>query len=323
LFLNEYTIHRRNLNDGHFHAALSESDCDTSLVLKWEFVLDTCSWVRVRLERALERTKRQLSACAAATYLYIPACACNNAHTTFAFFTNNFTIRYFVLTSYFVLFPIEAFTYSIRTYSLPSTNMTMTMPCNSATTNAIIVPTKVEDNCSYASLMPKNVVDQEGSKFDAFEYYSSDLLRLKTLLLSTDDDDEDDDDELNDLAAVNDILRSAGLSNITANYARKDDSKRRRGNNSQPIKKQKESGTSRKTRLSWELHPSLILHELYQVEEDIPSISDDEVDGHETKSSERRWLCTSAPRCATSFILDMPFRCSTEYVYTSMCGEEL
>ena len=155
------------------------------------------------------------------------------------------------------------------------------MPFNSATKNAIVVPTKVEDNCSYASLMPKDV-DQEGSKFDAFEYYSSDLLRFKALLLSS---DEEEDDELNDLAAVNDILRSAGLSSITSNHVNKDDPKRRRGNNSQPIKEQKETGTSRKTRLSWEVHPSLILPELYQFEEEITSISDDE-DGHETKSSE-------------------------------------
>lgn len=163
------------------------------------------------------------------------------------------------------------------------------MPCNGATSNnAIVVPTKQEDNCSYASFMPKDV-DQEGSKFDAFEHYSSDLLRFKALLLSS--DEQEDDDELNNLAAVNGILRSAGLSNISANHISKDDApKRRRGNNSQPLKEQKESGTSRKTRLSWELHPSLILHELYQVEECTQSISDDEEyeDAHKTKSNEQR-----------------------------------
>ena len=116
------------------------------------------------------------------------------------------------------------------------------------------------------------------SKFDAFQHYSSDLLRLKTLLLSHDDDD---DDELNALAAVNDALRSAGLSDIAA----KDASKRRRGNSSQSIK-QKESGTARKTRLSWELHPSLLLHDLYyQVGENIRSISDDE-DDHEEQQQQ-------------------------------------
>ena len=154
------------------------------------------------------------------------------------------------------------------------------MPCKSAIT--IIVPTKVEDNCSYSASFMRQITGQQQeeskSKFDAFQHYSSDLLRLKTLLLSHDDDD---DDELNALAAVNDALRSAGLSDIAA----KDASKRRRGNSSQPIK-QEDAGTPRKTRLSWELHPSLLLHDLYyQVGENIRSISDDE-DDHEEQQQQ-------------------------------------
>eukprot|EP00984_Skeletonema_dohrnii_P017785 scaffold8167_cov72-Skeletonema_dohrnii-CCMP3373.AAC.1 len=159
------------------------------------------------------------------------------------------------------------------------------MPCKSAIT--IIVPTKAEDNCSYSASFMRQITGQQQkeskSKFDAFQYYSSDLLRLKTLLLSHDDVD---DDELNALAATNDALRSAGLSDIAADHHvsnRKDTSKRRRGNGSRPIK-QKESGTPRKTRLSWELHPSLLLHDLYyQVGEDIRSISDDEDDHEEQR----------------------------------------
>ena len=157
------------------------------------------------------------------------------------------------------------------------------MPFNSTTTTTIIVPTKMEDNCSYSASFMQQITGQQQeeskSKFDAFQYYSSNLLRLKTLLLS----DEEDDDELNALAAVNGALRSAGLSDIAADHHvtnREDASKRRRGNGSRPIK-QKESGTPRKTRLSWELHPSLLLHDLYyQVGENIRSISDDE-DDHE------------------------------------------
>eukprot|EP00984_Skeletonema_dohrnii_P031974 scaffold25258_cov184-Skeletonema_dohrnii-CCMP3373.AAC.9 len=159
--------------------------------------------------------------------------------------------------------------------------MTMPCNCNSTTTTTIIVPTKVEDNCSYSASFMRQITGQQQkefkSKFDAFQHYSSDLLRLKTLLLS----DEEDDDELNALAAVNDALRSAGLSDIAA----KDASKRRRGNSSQSIK-QKESGTPRKTRLSWELHPSLLLHDLYyQVEEDVQSIPDDG-DDHEEQQQQ-------------------------------------
>eukprot|EP00985_Skeletonema_marinoi_P008939 scaffold4090_cov84-Skeletonema_marinoi.AAC.8 len=109
----------------------------------------------------------------------------------------------------------------------------MTMPCNNINTTAItiIVPTKVEDNCFYSASFMQQITGQEesNSKFDAFQYYSSNLLRLKTLLLS----DDEDDDDLNSLAAVNDALRSAGLSDIAANHhVSKDASKRRRGNRS-------------------------------------------------------------------------------------------
>ena len=111
--------------------------------------------------------------------------------------------------------------------------------------------TKTEDNCSYsyASMLPND--RQQESKFDAFQYYSSDLLRLKTHLLSS----NHDDDELSVLASVNDILRSAGLSGIAAkNNASKDKnksdskSKRRRGNNSEPIKNEAVTQPQRKTR---------------------------------------------------------------------------
>ena len=87
---------------------------------------------------------------------------------------------------------------------------------------------------------------QQESKFDAFQYYSSDLLRLKTHLLSS----NHDDDELSVLARVNGI------------------------NNSEPIKKQNEAVIQ--PQLSWEVHPSLLLHDLDEDGEDIHFISDDE-----------------------------------------------
>ena len=155
------------------------------------------------------------------------------------------------------------------------------MYCNSTTTT-FSVPTKTEDNCSYSTSLMQQIVGQESKpKFDAFQYYSSDLLRLKTLLLSPDQDD----DELSTLAELNRILRGAGLSDITAkNHASKDatnKNKRRRGNNSRPTN----AGTQRKTRLSWELHPSLLLHDLDQDVGEVQYISDDE-DEHVWKSSE-------------------------------------
>ncbi len=149
-------------------------------------------------------------------------------------------------------------------------------------TNTIVVPTKGEDNCSYAAYTSKLADVDVDDTFDAFSYYSSDLIRLKTLLLS-DDDSSNDDDDLSATTAVNNALRSAGLNttfrsnNNQVNGAAS--SKRRRGNNSLPIEQQQQQQQQRKTRLSWELHPSLLLHELYDWPgEDVQIIPDDESD---------------------------------------------
>ena len=114
-----------------------------------------------------------------------------------------------------------------------------------------IVPTKVEDNCSYSTSFMQQVIghkdEESDTDMDAFQYYSSDRQRLKTLLFCHDEDDDD----FSALAAVNAVLRSAGL-NATANRVSEDmdDSKHRsRGDNSQAITSG--SGTPRKTRLSW------------------------------------------------------------------------
>ena len=150
------------------------------------------------------------------------------------------------------------------------------MYCNSTTTT-FSVPTKTEDNCSYSTSLMQQIVGQESKpKFDAFQHYSSDLLRLKTLLLSP----YQDDDELSTLAELNRILRGAGLSDIKGATATKP--KRRRGNNSRPTKQD----AQRKTRLSWELHPSLFLHDLDQKDQDVEEV-------HET-------MITSSRRAARS-----------------------
>ncbi len=140
------------------------------------------------------------------------------------------------------------------------------------------VPTKTEDANAYASKR-----DDVDDTFDAFSYYSSDLIRLKTLLLS-DDDGHDDDDDLSATTAVNNASRSAGLNTLRSNNNQANDasSKRRRGNNSQPIE-QRQQKQQRKTRLSWELHPNFLLHELYDLPgEDVQIIPDDESD-HENE----------------------------------------
>jgi hypothetical protein len=89
---------------------------------------------------------------------------------------------------------------------------------------------------------------------DAFSRYSNNILRMKSLLLlSEQEDDDDDDDDLDALATINQALRSVGLSDLA--HLNRD--KRRRGNDSRRI----QQGNERKTRLSWELHPDLILHD--------------------------------------------------------------
>ena len=133
-----------------------------------------------------------------------------------------------------------------------------------------IVPTKTDDNCSYASIWKRNdrIQAQEHvkdeTKFDAFQHYSNDLNRLKTLLLSPDQQDDNDQDESSALIAVNNALRSVGLSDLTLSLPQakenKMGSKRRRGNSSRPIK-DGHYHDQRKTRLSWELHPSLLLYD--------------------------------------------------------------
>lgn len=118
------------------------------------------------------------------------------------------------------------------------------------------VPTKCYDGDG--SPKPKHVVG--GTQQDAFSRYSNDLLRMKAILLFSEDEDVDQgDDDLDSLAAINRALNSVGISNLDLNQGQgnTDASKRRRGNHSRPIEQ-----NQRKTRLTWELHPILLLHDL-------------------------------------------------------------
>jgi len=76
---------------------------------------------------------------------------------------------------------------------------------------------------------------------------------MKSLLLLSEDLDQEGDDDLDALATINQARRSVGLSDLAHLYR----DKRRRGNDSRRI----QQGNERKTRLSWELHPDLILHD--------------------------------------------------------------
>ena len=157
----------------------------------------------------------------------------------------------------------------------------------------ISIPTKQGDDNDDEKKRPTakhHVVEDSSSseqQQDAFSRYSNDLYRMKALLLLSDDDEGGDDDDLDALATINRAFRSLGMNNelnqqdqgqdnVAAAGGGGDASKRRRGNSSRPIPQ----GNVRKTRLSWELHPSLLLHdlilELDALDNGVQHVSDDE-----------------------------------------------
>jgi nitrate reductase alpha subunit len=122
------------------------------------------------------------------------------------------------------------------------------------------VPTKQGDDETMSAtirhLIGEEFQDQQYD--DAFSRYSNDFIRMKSLLLHEEEDDDSEyDDDLDALARINQALRSVGLSNVV----KLNQDKRRRGNNSAPIK---QGPPERKTRLTWELHPDLLLHDLIE-----------------------------------------------------------
>ena len=97
---------------------------------------------------------------------------------------------------------------------------------------------------------------------------------MKALLLL----DEDDDDCLDYLGSLNEALRYASVGDHHAARSNQDhgtSTKRQKGNNSCPITQQ-EVLEERKTRISFELHPSLLLHDLLDLKISDPIPDDDE-----------------------------------------------
>ena len=151
----------------------------------------------------------------------------------------------------------------------------------------VTLPTKRHDHDGDKN---KNVVGE--TKQDAFSRYSNDLLRLKAILLFDEDEDDADagdqaDDDLDSLATINRALSSVGLRNLHLNQGQGRDngdiSKRRRGNHSRPL----QQSNQRKTRLSWEAHPSLLLHDMLSELDDLDHdhcVSDEDEDDQTEKS---------------------------------------
>ena len=162
---------------------------------------------------------------------------------------------------------------------------------------SISVPTKKGDETTSLSAKTSHLIGGESSQpqpnhqqDDAFSRYSNNFIRMKSLLLlSGEEEDDDEDDDLDALASINRALSSVGLSSLA--HLNRD--KRRRGNNSACIKQ----GHERKTRLSWELHPDLLLHDLI---EELEALDDgthrildneeDEGEGSSKKEPESRVL---------------------------------
>eukprot|EP00984_Skeletonema_dohrnii_P005296 scaffold1857_cov96-Skeletonema_dohrnii-CCMP3373.AAC.3 len=157
-------------------------------------------------------------------------------------------------------------------------------------TKIIIVPTKQHDGGGNSD-MTNLAIAAPQPQLDAFTKYSSNLIRMKELLLLGDNNEQDEEeDDLDYLSSLNKALRYASISDRGQQIDRNnhnhghDDasaSKRRKGNNSYPIVQQG-GFLERKTRVSFELHPSLLLHDLVDLDVDVSThISDDEDDDQE------------------------------------------
>ena len=125
-------------------------------------------------------------------------------------------------------------------------------------------------------------LDSQHQQDDAFSRYSNNFVRMKSLLISTGDEEDDDDgyDDLDTLARINRALSGAGMSTLT----QLNQDKRRRGNNSSCMKQ----GQERKTRLSWEVHPSLLLHDFIEELEALDNGTHRILDNEEDEESSGR-----------------------------------
>ena len=118
---------------------------------------------------------------------------------------------------------------------------------------------------------------------------------MKELLLLRDNNEHDEEDALDYLASLNNALRYASKSRSDQvdrnNHGNVSTSKRRKGNNSRRITQaqqgQGQGFLERKTRISYELHPSLLLHDLMDLDPDVSAhISDDEKEDEDDEPEE-------------------------------------
>eukprot|EP00985_Skeletonema_marinoi_P012298 scaffold5908_cov152-Skeletonema_marinoi.AAC.6 len=172
--------------------------------------------------------------------------------------------------------------------------MTSTSTSNSDTVIIFTVPTKQHDGGSVDKpTYANNAVSVSKPRVDAFAKYSSNLIRMKELLLLGDNNEHDEEGSLDYLASLNDALRYASKSDQVDrnNHGNVSILKRRKGNNSRRITQaqQGQGFLERKTRISYELHPSLLLNDLIDLDPDVSvsaHISDEEKEDEDDKPEE-------------------------------------
>ena len=148
----------------------------------------------------------------------------------------------------------------------------MAKPTALADTTSYTIPTKRFDGGGGTlpqSSQPFDLADRESEKTetrplqedqDAFARYSNDVFRMKELLLFP---EESADDDLDAVAKINEAFRDVGLSGPLINASRNRGAtppKRRKGNSTKPVAIEQQ-GSVRKTRLSYEIHPDLLMHD--------------------------------------------------------------
>jgi hypothetical protein len=174
---------------------------------------------------------------------------------------------------------------------------TSTSTSNSDTVIIFTVPTKQHDGGSVDKPTYANdAVPVSKPRVDAFAKYSSNLIRMKELLLLGDKNEHDEEDALDYLASLNNALRYASQSDQVDrnNHSNVSISKRRKGNNSRRITQaqQGQGFLERKTRISYELHPSLLLHDLIDLDPDVSvsaHISDEEKEDEDEDDEPEEW----------------------------------
>eukprot|EP00985_Skeletonema_marinoi_P012294 scaffold5908_cov152-Skeletonema_marinoi.AAC.2 len=172
---------------------------------------------------------------------------------------------------------------------------TSTSTSNSDTVIIFTVPTKQHDGGSVDKpTYANNAVSVSKPKVDAFAKYSSNLIRMKELLLLGDNNEHDEEGSLDYLASLNDALHYASKSDQVDrnNHGNVSILKRRKGNNSRRITQaqQGQGFLERKTRISYELHPSLLLNDLIDLDPDASAhISDDEKEDEDEDDEPEEW----------------------------------